>query len=153
MLKRSRSMQRLTRKGVFAESSVGRIRLHAAECAEQIWSFQISIMRRSTRNGAVQTQASFPTRLGATRPREELNNINRAAVTAVVNSNSLPTRLGTTRLIEEFNSFRVQLGIALRRLKLAFDQARCDQAHRRVQFFQSSTRKGVKLSQTHFRPG
>ena len=61
--------------------------------------------------------------------------------------NSLPTRLGATRLIEEFNSLRVQLGMALCRLKLTSDQAMCDQAHRRVQFSQSSTRNGVVQSQ------
>ena len=42
----------------------------------------------------------------------------------------------------EFNSLRVQFGMALCILKLTFDQAMCDQAHRRVQFSQSSTRFG-----------
>ena len=56
-----------------AEPSVGRTRILVAEHVKRPCSCQISIMRSSNRNGVVQSQASLPTKLGATRFREEFN--------------------------------------------------------------------------------
>ena len=56
-----------------AETSVGRIRILVAKYVKQQCCFKISIMRSSTRNGVLLSQASLPTKLGATRLREEFH--------------------------------------------------------------------------------
>ena len=56
-----------------AEPSVGRTSILVADYVKQQWSFQISITSSSNRHGVMQSQASFPTSLGATRPCEEFN--------------------------------------------------------------------------------